>query len=126
MIKIEPMDETYLHLTCLHKRKMLQNAGHKVIEASNGVEACEIASNHKIDLVIIDIRMPKKGGREAIINIHRKCQNLKFVVMSGNIDVDSEAFHIFTQQFGALRVLKKPFEMNGLLDAVNRMLSMET
>lgn len=48
----------------------LQVSGFNVIEARNGEEAITMANNHKPDLVLLDVRMPKVTGFEA-------CESLK-------------------------------------------------
>ncbi len=43
----------------------LKYAGHDVIKTSNGVEAVEVASRDRPDLIILDVRMPRMTGYEA-------------------------------------------------------------
>jgi two-component system, OmpR family, response regulator len=43
-------------------RLYLEDAGFDIIEKSNGAEALEYAENHHVDLVILDIMMPKLDG----------------------------------------------------------------
>lgn len=38
----------------------------EVLEASNGEEAIEIARNSSLDIVLLDVRMPRMGGLEAL------------------------------------------------------------
>lgn len=48
----------------------LRFAGHEVITGANGQEGFELAKQHKPDLVMLDVRMPKMTGYEA-------CQSIK-------------------------------------------------
>jgi CheY-like chemotaxis protein len=43
----------------------LEMFGFVVITAQNGEEAIEMARNHKPDLILMDVRMPKKTGYQA-------------------------------------------------------------
>lgn len=43
----------------------LMFAGHQVTQASNGLEAVELAAQVKPDLIMMDVRMPKMTGYEA-------------------------------------------------------------
>jgi DNA-binding response OmpR family regulator len=43
-------------------RLYLEDEGFELVEKSNGAEALEYAENHHIDLVIMDIMMPKMDG----------------------------------------------------------------
>jgi CheY-like chemotaxis protein len=48
----------------------LRFAGHEVLGATNGEECLKMAKEHKPDLILMDVRMPKMNGYEA-------CQALK-------------------------------------------------
>jgi PAS domain S-box-containing protein len=52
--------------------RVLKRAGYKVITADNGAEACEIFAENPdaIDIVVMDMVMPKMGGREAYHRIN--------------------------------------------------------
>lgn len=43
-------------------RTILESAGYQVIEAADGQEALEKASRNAIDLVLLDLQMPKLDG----------------------------------------------------------------
>ena len=44
---------------------LLTGAGYEVIEASDGLEAVELAERHRPDLVLMDIQLPGIDGYEA-------------------------------------------------------------
>ena len=50
--------------------------GFKVLKAENGLKGIEVAKEHKPDLVLLDIMMPKMDGLEAV-EIMRKDDDLK-------------------------------------------------
>ncbi len=54
----------------------LKKEGFKVLKAENGQEGIEVAKEHKPDLVLLDIMMPKMDGLEAV-EIMRKDDDLK-------------------------------------------------
>jgi two-component system cell cycle response regulator DivK len=43
-------------------RTVLESAGHEVIEALDGQQAIEKASDNPVDLVLLDLQMPKVNG----------------------------------------------------------------
>ena len=47
----------------------LQDEGYSTFLAQNGKECLEIIKNETLDLIVLDIRMPKMDGLEAIGNI---------------------------------------------------------
>lgn len=52
-----------------------------VYEANNGIEAIEVCRNNNIDLVIMDIMMPKMDGYTACREI-KKFSNVPFIMLS--------------------------------------------
>lgn len=63
---------------------VLTQYGYTVIEATDGVEAIERFSREpRIDLLILDSIMPRKNGREAYDEIHKKDPGVKVLFTSG-------------------------------------------
>jgi signal transduction histidine kinase/ActR/RegA family two-component response regulator len=66
-------------------RKVLEEAGYKVIEAVNGAQAVELFREHRdeIKLVILDVIMPVKGGVEAFVEIRDTKPSVRAMFISG-------------------------------------------
>ena len=64
-------------------RKMLEHAGHEVVEARNGREGEAAYDRAPADLVITDILMPEQEGIETIINLRRRHPAVRLLAMSG-------------------------------------------
>jgi len=66
-------------------RYVLEGSGYRVVEASNGEEAVKkfMNSTNRIDLLVFDIVMPKKNGKEAYLEIKKSCPDIKALFMSG-------------------------------------------
>lgn len=64
---------------------MLTELGYRVILTHDGEAAVEAYSTHRgqIDLVILDLVMPRLGGREAFDRIRRLDRNVPVIFMSG-------------------------------------------
>jgi PAS domain S-box-containing protein len=58
------VEDNILNMTILNK--IISKTGAKVIEAEDGVQAVEIFKNTKIDLILMDLNMPKMDGFECI------------------------------------------------------------
>jgi PAS domain S-box-containing protein len=65
-------------------KKILERAGYKVIAASDGEQAVARFKEHDdISLVLSDVVMPKKNGREIVEEIRRIRPEIKVVFISG-------------------------------------------
>lgn len=89
--------------------EFLIDAGHRVLQAGGGIEALRVLENGaEIDLVITDVRMPDMSGIELADRIASERLGPKVILISG---------FFVTQQTGR-RVLRKPFRMTELEEAV--------
>jgi response regulator RpfG family c-di-GMP phosphodiesterase len=61
-------------------RRLLEQQGHRVIEAENGLAAAELYSAEQMDLVISDLDMPRMRGDELI---RRICPS-RFLIVSSD------------------------------------------
>ncbi|HEX4600635.1 MAG TPA: response regulator [Gemmatimonadales bacterium] len=103
-------------------RRILERAGHDVVEAGDGDEGLKRHREHGADLVLLDIFMPGRDGIELIRDLRAEAPETKIVVMSGggrrgNLDLLDDA-----RMLGASRSLRKPFELAALLALVREML----
>jgi CheY-like chemotaxis protein len=66
-------------------KKLLEEFGYKVIEASDGEAAVNTFKIHKdeIQLLILDVIMPKKNGKEAYEEIKQIRPDIKAIFTSG-------------------------------------------
>ena len=95
--------------------RALEIRGHEVRAALDGVEAMEALRERPFDLVLLDIRMPRKDGFETLAEIKADpmLRELPVIMISGVADTPSVVRCI---EMGALDHLPKPFEP-ALLDA---------
>jgi DNA-binding LytR/AlgR family response regulator len=84
-----------------------------VAEGANGVEAVELAQQHKPDIAFLDIRMPGMGGIEAARKLYDKC-HIVFVTA-----YDQYALDAFEQ--GAMDYLLKPVSAERLATTCERL-----
>ncbi len=104
-------------------REMLEQAGHEVFEAANGVEALKSFDDRAVDLVITDIIMPEKEGIETILDLRKRAPELKIVAISGGGRSANFDFLKMASMLGACEVLAKPFRRTQVLDAVREALA---
>lgn len=90
----------------------------KIYEASNGLEAIDIVKNEAIDLVIMDIMMPKMDGYQTIKEI-KKIQDIPFIVLSARRD---EIDKLIGFDLGIDDYVTKPFSPKELVARVKAVL----
>ncbi|HPY96229.1 MAG TPA: response regulator [Candidatus Cloacimonadota bacterium] len=66
-------------------REMLETCGYYVMTANNGNECLDIykSQSHKIDLIILDMIMPQKSGKDTFIELKAFDENVKVLLTSG-------------------------------------------
>lgn len=100
----------------------LKREGYEVITAYDGEEAVAIIERENIDLLIIDIMMPKLGGIEATFQIREK-NNLPIIILSAKSEDQDK---IFGLRVGADDYITKPFNPLELLARVQSQLRRST
>ncbi len=92
-------------------RLLLQKKGYNVCEAVNGAEAIERAREGDVDLIIMDIMMPRVSGIEATVAI-REFSNLPILFLTAkSLDSDKEGAYLG----GGDDYLVKPFSSTELM-----------
>jgi PAS domain S-box-containing protein len=98
-------------------RDLLEDLGYSVFLAENGEHALEVFSEHysDISLVILDVMMPKMGGKEAFIRLREQSPDLKILFCSG---FSHESTSEELVQLGASGFIQKPYNRSELSRAV--------
>lgn len=89
-------------------------------EASNGMEALEQLQKHPIDLVMMDIRMPKMNGMEATKQIKSQYPDMKVIILT---TFEDEEYAYQTLKDGANGFLLKSSEPERLLSSIHSVLN---
>lgn len=98
----------------------LLKMGCDVITASNGLEAISIATNQKIDLILMDIDMPVMDGLTATRQLREKGFSLPIYILTGDITRTAiEECH----QAGSDGHLAKPYDTKKIQEVINLHLS---
>ncbi len=84
---------------------------YEVFEASNGLDAIEIVKNKDIDLIVMDIMMPKMDGYQAINEI-KKIKDIPFIMLSAR---GEEFDKLYGFQLGVDDYVTKPFSPKELV-----------
>ena len=102
-------------------RMVLDGAGFSTLEAGSAEEGLEQLAANEIDLVILDVRLPKMSGIEALAKIRAEpeTRNLPVLMVSGHASV-AEA--VQAVQLGATDFFEKPLDRDRVLVTVRNAL----
>jgi CheY-like chemotaxis protein len=93
----------------------LESAGCRVVGARDGVEAIEKARGLELDLLVVDLMMPRMSGAETMRNLRAERPALPVLVVSGLTGGEVRALVP-----EATTIVHKPFSIAELLDAAGR------
>ena len=98
-------------------RRVLEHAGHRVLEASDGVEALAcLAEYPAVELVLTDLRMPNMDGWELATRLSGRAPRVPVLFMSGFDE------HLAADTVAG-PVLPKPFTAERLDDLIRQVLA---
>jgi CheY-like chemotaxis protein len=98
-------------------RRMLEELGYAVIEASGGEEALDLAENQEVDAVLLDLRMPGMDGWAVLDQLRATgtISRLPVIVLSAHAD---PAAVKRSADLGAKGYVKKPYRVADLTRAL--------
>ena len=102
-------------------RKMLENGGHLVIAATDGLEGIAMARQNKPDLILMDVVMPGQNGFQTTRQLSRdpKTQQIPIIIVTTK---DQETDRVWARRQGASDYLVKPVSEQKLLPTINGLL----
>lgn len=92
--------------------------GFEVTEAGNGAEGLAQQRRQPSDVVVTDIFMPDKDGIETINELKSEFPRTGIIAVSGGGSRTGADFLGVARQLGAEKTLRKPFDLDELLEAV--------
>jgi PAS domain S-box-containing protein len=104
--------------------KVLRNAGYQVLTAKDGEDALRVFEEHadEIDLVMMDVVMPRMGGKEAMEEILKNHPHLRYLFVSG---YNADTGHTNFIEKAGDRLLGKPYKIDVLLRRIRALLDAE-
>jgi two-component system NarL family response regulator len=84
-------------------------------EASDGAEAIELYRQFKPDVLLLDLRMPQKGGIEVVHAIRREFNDARILIVT-SYQTEEEIFQVL--EAGALGYILKDLGRDALIEAI--------
>lgn len=98
----------------------LEGEGHQVVVARDGNEGLALAEREDPDLIILDMMMPKRSGFLVLEKLRRVHPHpLPVIMITGN---EGNRHKSYAELLGVSDYIKKPFAMDRLLSAVQKLL----
>jgi len=86
-------------------------------EANTAAEGRKVLSNHEIDLLILDVRLPGINGLDILKEVKVTYPNMEVIIISAHGDMDTV---IKAMRLGAFDYLRKPFRFIDIQIAIER------
>jgi len=93
-------------------RTLLEMSDYRVVEASNGLDAVEIAKGQRPDLILMDLTLPFLNGLSATIRIreHTELGKMPIVALSGHSTSD---FFLSPSRLAAMNIWSNQLTLIG-------------
>ncbi len=96
-------------------REILEFEKYEVNEAADGLDCLVKLKKHKYDVLIMDIKMPKMDGMEALERVQLLAPDTPVIMISGHANIDTAVEAV---KVGAFDFISKPPDLNRLLITV--------
>ena len=101
-------------------RYALEGEGHNVVIARDGNQGLALAERENPHLMILDMMMPKRSGFLVLEKLRRlRDEPLPVIMITGN---EGSRHKAYAELLGVSDYIRKPFAMDRLIDAVNKLL----
>jgi two-component system NtrC family response regulator len=96
---------------------VLAFAGLNVLTAADGLTALELLDGQEVDVIILDLRMPRMDGRSFLKELRVKGMDIPVLIAS------AYGARAAQRELGAQAAIEKPFDPERLLDLVTELLA---
>jgi two-component system nitrogen regulation response regulator NtrX len=100
---------------------ILEDEKYRVYSAPDALKGFEILETERVDLVFLDVLLPKMGGLEALERLKNERPGLEVIMISGHANVDMAVRAV---KLGAFDFLEKPLSLDKVLTVCRNALAM--
>jgi len=93
-------------------RDILEYEGYKVMEAADGAEGLQKATDDEYAAILLDVKMPKKDGMEVLLELQKNGSEVPVIMISGHGTMETAVEAV---KHGAYDFVAKPMDLNRLL-----------
>ncbi len=109
--------------TIRHLLDDLLSNDYQVTLAATGMEARQYLDTNPFDLLITDLVMPELNGVDLVMGLQKTQPALKIIAMSGGGGINGRFDYLpVAQLVGATKILRKPFALVDVREAVKELI----
>jgi two-component system nitrogen regulation response regulator NtrX len=101
---------------------ILEDEKYKVFPAEDALAGIEILKKQSIDVIFLDVLLPKMGGIEALEKIKKEWPAAEIIMISGHANIDMAVRAV---KLGAFDFLEKPLSLEKVLTVCRNALSIK-
>lgn len=98
--------------------RVLESANYQVLQAADGIEAIEAAERNRVDLVLLDLNMPRRNGWKTLQDLRENDPLLPVII----ITACPVRIQDWPKENGASTLMEKPLDFTKLLQTIRELL----
>ena len=99
--------------------RMLLKSHYEIFTAQDGEEALKVLKERKIDLITLDLNMPKLSGMETLREIRKIDGEVPVIIITGYGTQKDEEEALY---YGVRDFISKPFNTSKIISVIDRIL----
>jgi DNA-binding NtrC family response regulator len=103
---------------CLSLSEFLNSKGYSTLYTTNPLEVIRILEKEKVDLIIMDIKMPEMGGIDLLKVIKTSDPSMTVIMITGYPTVENA---VLAMKYGAVNFYTKPLKLPELLKEIHEL-----
>jgi DNA-binding response OmpR family regulator len=108
---------------CNLLQEELTEVGYSVDCVYDGIDVLDYLNSKPVDLMLLDLKMPKKDGFAVLKDLQDNPFKVKVIVLTAYADVKSA---IDSAKMGASDFISKPYDLDELLITIRKVLQRDT
>jgi DNA-binding NtrC family response regulator len=100
----------------------LTEIGYNTYFLTGGEKVLEYVSNNRVDLILLDLKMPGKNGYDVLKELEARNINIRVIVLTAYADVQSA---LDSAKLGASDFISKPYDFDELLITIRKAIQRE-
>jgi len=97
--------------------RVIEKEGWRVLAAADGEETIKLFRQNKVDIVLLDIKMPKKDGIQTLKELREITKDFESIILTG---YGNEIDAINAMRNGAINFLRKPIDLDQMLISIEK------